>query len=282
MVEHHPILTIFRHLILILGVCVMALPIYVAIIASSHTVAELLRSPIPMLPGHSFIQNYKSVLSSGVVSAGGTPGIIMLRNSLIMALLVSIGKIFISMMAAYAIVFFQFPFKMVCFWMIFVTLMLPVEVRIFPSFQVAARLDLLNSFAGLSLPLIASATATFLFRQFFMTIPPELVEAARIDGAGPGRFFKDILMPLSKTNMAALFIIMFIYGWNEYLWPLIITTQSRMNTIVMGIQQLAVVADQIPQWNYIMATVILATLPPIIIIVFMQRWFVKGLVESEK
>ena len=242
----------------------------------------MLQAPIPLNFGGHFIDNYKEVLSSGIKAAGGEPIAPMLLNSFIMATCVAIGKILVSLMAAYAIVFFRFPLRKFSFWLIFITLMLPIQVRILPSFEVAARLNILNSYAGLTLPLLASATATFLFRQFFMTIPTELLEAARIDGAGPWRFFKDILLPLSKTNMAAIFIIMFVYGWNQYLWPLIITTQDNMSTVVMGIERLANMANQIPQWNLIMANALLATLPPIIIVIIMQRWFVKGLVETEK
>lgn len=282
MIEKTPWRSFITHFILALGAIILLTPIYLAFVASTHSVKDLLHAPLPFLPGSQLWENYKTVLGEGVKQAGGIPILLMLKNSLIMALAVAIGKIIISLLSAYAVVYFRFRWRMLCFWIIFATLMLPVQVRILPSFEVTARLHLLNSYAGLSLPLMASATATFLFRQFFLTIPSELVEAARIDGAGPLRFFKDILLPLSKTNIAAIFIIMFIYGWNQYLWPLIITTQSHMDTIVMGIQQLANVADQIPQWNLIMATVILATLPPIIVIVLMQRWFVKGLVESDK
>ncbi len=282
MVEKRPLSTFLSHFTLIVGAAIIILPIYIAFVASTHTVGDLLRAPIPFLPGSHLWQNYKTVLVSGVQAAGKVPISLMMWNSLIMALAITVGKIALSIISAYAVVFFNFRFRMLAFWIIFITLMLPVEVRILPSFEVAARLDLLNSYVGLSLPLMASATATFLFRQFFMTLPPELVEAARIDGAGPIRFFIDILLPLSKTNIAALFVIMFIYGWNQYLWPLVITTHSDMNTIVMGIQQLADVADQVPAWNQIMATSLLATFPPIIVVLTMQRWFVKGLVEEEK
>jgi len=282
MVERRPLLKLFSILFLIIGMVIMLFPIYVALVASSHTVKDLLHAPIPLSWGGHFIQNYKTVLTSGIQSAGGTPIGPMLVNSFIMAFIIAVGKIIVSLLAAYAIVFFRFPLRKLSFWLIFITLMLPVQVRILPSFEVAARLDLLNSFAGLTLPLIASATATFLFRQFFMTVPSELLEAARLDGAGPWRFFKDILLPLSKTNMAAIFIIMFVYGWNQYLWPLIITTQNSMTTVVMGIQRLANVANLIPQWNLIMANALLATLPPIIIVILLQRWFVKGLIEADK
>lgn len=282
MVERHPLLNFFSILVLILGLVIILFPLYVALAASSHTVKDLLQAPIPLGFGGHFIQNYREVLSSGIKAAGGAAIAPMLLNSLIMALCVAVGKIMVSLMAAYAIVFFRFPLRQFSFWLIFMTLMLPIQVRILPSFEVAARLDILNSYQGLTLPLLASATATFLFRQFFMTIPGELLEAARLDGAGPWRFFKDILLPLSKTNMAAIFIIMFVYGWNQYLWPLIITSEDRMTTVVMGIERLANMANQIPQWNLIMANAILATLPPVIIVIIMQRWFVKGLVETEK
>lgn len=282
MVERHPLLNLLSYIVLVIGLAVILFPIYVALAASSHTVKDLLQAPIPLNFGGHFIANYKEVLSSGIKAAGGEPIAPMLLNSFIMALCVAVGKIIVSLMAAYAIVFFRFPLRKFSFWLIFITLMLPIQVRILPSFEVAARLDILNSYEGLTLPLLASATATFLFRQFFMTIPTELLEAARIDGAGPWHFFKDILLPLSKTNMAAIFIIMFVYGWNQYLWPLIITTQDNMTTVVMGIERLANMANQIPQWNLIMANALLATLPPVIIVVVMQRWFVKGLIETEK
>jgi sn-glycerol 3-phosphate transport system permease protein len=282
MVERRPLLTAVSYIFLIIGIIIVLFPIYVALTASSHTVKDLLQAPIPLSWGGHFIQNYKTVLSSGIKAAGGEPIAPMLLNSFIMAFCIAVGKIIVSLLAAYAIVFFRFPFRKLSFWLIFITLMLPVQVRILPSFEVAARLDILNSYAGLTLPLIASATATFLFRQFFLTVPSELLEAARIDGAGPWCFFKDILLPLSKTNMAAIFIIMFVYGWNQYLWPLIITTQDNMTTVVMGIQRLANMANQIPQWNLIMANAMLATLPPVVIVVLLQRWFVKGLIETEK
>lgn len=282
MVERHPLLNTLSYIITAVGLIIILFPLYVALSASSHTTADLLHAPIPLNFGGHFIENCKTILSNGIEAAGGNPIGPMLLNSFIMACIIAIGKIIVSLLAAYAIVFFHFPFRKFAFWVIFLTLMLPIEVRILPSFEVAARLDLLNSFSGLTLPLIASATATFLFRQFFLTIPPELLEAARIDGATPWQFLKDILLPLSKTNMAAIFIIMFIYGWNQYLWPLIITTQSNMNTVVMGIQKLANLTNQIPQWNLIMANALLATLPPVIVVIVMQRWFVKGLIETEK
>jgi sn-glycerol 3-phosphate transport system permease protein len=205
----------------------------------------------------------------------------MMGISLASALIIAIGKIAISLLSAFAIVYFRFPFKNLVFWMIFVTLMLPVEVRIGPTYQVIADLRMLNSMAGLTIPLIASATATFLFRQFFMTVPDELVEAARIDGAGPMRFFRDVLLPLSKTSMAALFVIQFIYGWNQYLWPLLVTTEESMYPIVMGIKRL-IGGEVYIEWNVVMATAILAMLPPAVVVILMQKWFVKGLVDTEK
>ena len=203
-------------------------------------------------------------------------------NSLIMALGIAVGKIAISIISAYAIVFFSFPFRMTAFWTIFITLMLPVEVRIFPTYKIASDLHMLDSYAGLILPLIASATATLLFRQFFMTVPNELVEASKIDGAGPMRFFWDTLLPLSVTNIAALFVILFIYGWNQYLWPLLITTRDDMQTIVIGIKKIIDVHDALTEWQVAMATAVLAMLPPVAVVVLMQRLFVKGLIETEK
>lgn len=282
MVRRHSIFTLFKHTILLLGIGIVLLPIYMAFVASTHNMNELMQAPIPYLPGKYFFANFHTILSKGLAATGGEPIAPMLWHSLIMALIIAIGKISVSIISAYAIVYCQFPLKNLWFWLIFITLMLPVEVRILPTFQVIANLHLLNTYSGLTLPLIASATATFLFRQFFLTLPVELVEAARLDGAGAIRFFKDILLPLSRTNIAALFIIMFIYGWNQYLWPLVVTTQNEMNTVIMGIERLASVADEIPQWQYIMATAIVAMLPPILVVLSMQRLFTKGLVDTEK
>ncbi|OGT30324.1 MAG: glycerol-3-phosphate transporter [Gammaproteobacteria bacterium RIFCSPHIGHO2_12_FULL_35_23] len=282
MVEKSIGLKICTHLCLVIGIIILLLPIYFAWVASTHSVKDLLVAPIPLTPGHQFLHNYYTVLTQGSEGGGSDPVIFMLRNSLIMALGIALGKIIISMISAYAIVYFAFPFRKLFFWLIFSTLMLPVQVRIVPTFQVVASLNLLNTYSGLILPLIASATATFLFRQFFMTIPTELIDAAKMDGAGPMRFFVDVLLPLSKTNIAALFVIMFIYGWNQYLWPLVATTSDQMNTIVMGMQKLTLAVDQIPEWNLIMATAILALLPPVLVMLIMQRWFVKGLLEVEK
>ncbi len=274
--------TMLTHILLILGVILMLLPIYLAVVAASHQAHEMLKSPIPYWPGAELWHNFKSILFKGSQLTAGVPVYRMLWNSLIMALLIAFGKIVVSVLSAYAFVFFRFPLKKAAFALIFITLMLPVEVRIAPTYHVVVTFGLLNHFAGLTLPLIASATATFLFRQFYMTLPGELMDAARLDGAGAIRFLWDVVLPLSKTNIAALFIIMFIYGWNQYLWPLVVTTDANMNTIVMGIQHLATVADEVPQWNYIMSVALLAMLPPLLVIILMQRLFEKGLFEMEK
>ena len=280
MIERRPILDIITHLVLLLGVAVIAFPLYVTFIASTQTAQEVAQAPMSLLPGSHFIENYSTVLMGGT---GNTPPVArMMWISTVMALVIAIGKIAISMLSAFAVVYFRFPFRMFFFWMIFVTLMLPVEVRIAPTYQVVSDLGMLNSYAGLTLPLIASATATFLFRQFFLTVPDELVEAARIDGAGPMRFFKDVLLPLSRTSIAALFVIQFIYGWNQYLWPLIITTQENMYPVVIGIKRMISGGDSVTQWNLVMATALLAMIPPVAVVMLMQKWFVKGLVDAEK
>ncbi len=282
MVENRPWLTFTRHAVLSFGVLLVLFPVWVAFVASTHDGGSLMRGVMPLWPGDRLVENYRTILTDGMRQAGGVPVALMMLNSLIMALAIAIGKIAISLLSAFAVVYFRFPFRMLCFWIIFITLMLPVEVRILPTFEVVANLGMLNSYAGLSIPLIASATATFLFRQFFLTVPDELTEAARMDGASPFRFFKDILLPLSRTNIAAIFVIMFIYGWNQYLWPLLVTTDASYTTIVMGIQRMINVADTQPQWHLAMATATLALAPPVIIVVVMQRLFVKGLVETEK
>jgi len=282
MVENRPLLTFTRHLVLGLGVFIVLFPVWVAFVASTHPVTTLTSGVAPLWPGDRLVENYTTILSRGMSGATGTPVALMLWNSFVMALAIAVGKIAISLISAFAIVYFRFPFRMLAFWVIFVTLMLPVEVRILPTFEVVANLGMLNSYAGLSIPLIASATATFLFRQFFLTVPDELTEAARMDGASPFRFFKDILIPLSRTNIAAIFVIMFIYGWNQYLWPLLITTDESFTTIVMGIQRMVNVSDAQPQWHLVMATATLALLPPVLVVLVMQRLFVKGLVETEK
>jgi sn-glycerol 3-phosphate transport system permease protein len=281
MVERRPLWTFATHAVLALGLLVVAFPLYVTLVASTHTAQELL-GHIPLWFGDRFVENYTRALTAGGRGAGSAPVLGMLVNSLVMALAIAIGKIAISIISAYAIVYFRFPFRMTCFWTIFLTLMLPVEVRIMPTFKVVADLGLLNSYAGLAIPLIASATATFLFRQFFLTVPEELTEASRIDGAGALRFFWSILAPLSRTNIAALFVILFIFGWNQYLWPLLITTDESMSTVVMGVKRIVPTGDAAAEWNLVMATVVLAMLPPIAVVIVGQRWFIKGLIETEK
>ena len=281
MVENRPWLNALTHLLLIFGIFVVIFPIYIALVTSTHEAEDILTTVQPWF-GSEMLENYGTVLQKGKVNSAGIPVGLMMWNSLLMSLGIVVGKITISLLSAFAIVYFRFPLRKLCFWTIFLTLMLPVEVRILPTYAVVADLGLLNSYAGLTLPLIASATATFLFRQFFMTVPEELAEAARVDGAGPMKFFFDILLPLSRTNLAALFVILFIYGWNQYLWPLIITTEENMTTIVMGIQRMLYVADAIPEWNITMATAILAMLPPLFVVIIMQRQFGKGRVKTEK
>jgi sn-glycerol 3-phosphate transport system permease protein len=282
MVEHRPVGTALSHLVLIVGVAIVALPLYVGFVASTLSFDQVTSVPMPMMPGTHLIDNYSGVLLHGSTAGSKAPVGQMMWNSLVMALVIAVGKITISMLSAFAIVYFRFPLRTFFFWMIFVTLMLPVEVRILPTYQVVASLGMVNTYAGLTLPLIASATATFLFRQFFLTVPDELAEAARIDGAGPMRFFIDILLPLSRTSIAALFVIMFIYGWNQYLWPLVVTTSEDMYTVVIGIKRMVAGGDALIEWQFVMATAMLALLPPAVVILVMQKWFVKGLVETEK
>jgi sn-glycerol 3-phosphate transport system permease protein len=282
MIERRPILDMISHLVLILGVLIVAFPIYVAFVASTQTVAQSAMAPISLIPGDQFIQNYAQVLGTGTTRVAVEPVGRMMWVSLVSALAIAIGKIVISMLSAFALVYFRFPGRNLFFWMIFLTLMLPVEVRITPTYKVVSDLGMLNTYAGLTVPLMASATATFLFRQFFLTVPDELAEAARIDGAGPMRFFKDVIWPLSRTNVLALFVIMFIYGWNQYLWPLLIATEQDMYPIGIGIKRLIAGGDAAVEWNMVMATLIMAMLPPGLVVVIMQKWFVKGLVDSEK
>jgi len=282
MVEQRPLGAIVSHLVLIAGVAIVALPLYVGFIASTLSFDQVTSVPMQMTPGTHLLENYEAVLLRGSTAASKAPVGQMMWNSLVMALAIAIGKITISMLSAFAIVYFRFPLRKTCFWLIFVTLMLPVEVRILPTYKVVAELGMVDTYAGLTLPLIASATATFLFRQFFLTVPEELAEAARIDGAGPMRFFIDILLPLSRTSIAALFVIMFIYGWNQYLWPLLVTTREDMYTVVIGIKRMVAGGDTAIEWQYVMATAMLALLPPAVVVLLMQRWFVKGLVDAEK
>ncbi|WP_121023252.1 sn-glycerol-3-phosphate ABC transporter permease UgpE [Litoreibacter meonggei] len=278
MVEKRGVGHYFTHVGLIIGVLVIFFPIWLAFVASTVTQSDIISPPMPLWPGDQFLTNYSKALTSGI----NAPVASMLMNSFVMAMGIALGKILISLLSAFAIVYFKFPGRRLFFWLIFLTLMLPVEVRIVPTYEVVAGFGMLNSYSGLIFPLIASATATFLFRQFFMTVPDELAEAARVDGARPMRFFWDILLPMSRTNIAALFVILFIYGWNQYLWPLLITTDPSMNTIVMGIKQMFPSGDDYADWPVIMATSILAMLPPVIVVVSMQRLFIRGLVDSEK
>ena len=284
MIERRPGLDILSHVILLIGVSIVAFPLYLTFVASTQTAEQISRSiPMSMMPGNNFFESYRLALFGGETSLGSKVPAVwpMMQTSLISALVISIGKITISLLSAFALVYFRFPFRNLFFWMIFITLMLPVEVRISPTYEVVANLGMLNTYAGLTVPLIASATATFLLRQFFLTVPDELVEAARMDGAGPMRFFKDILLPLSATNIAALFVIQFIYGWNQYLWPLLVTTNEDMYPIVMGIKRM-LAGEAYTEWNVVMATAILAMLPPAFVVILMQKWFVKGLVDTEK
>jgi len=282
MVENRPWVTFFSHAILILGVLAVAFPLYVTFVASTLSLKEVMQMPMPLWPGSHLVENYSQALTGGTITGSRASVSHMLFNSLVMALVIPLGKMAISIISAFAIVYFRFPGRMFFFWMIFITLMLPVEVRIIPTLQVITDLKMNNTYAGLTIPLIASATATFLFRQFFMTIPDELAEAARVDGASPMRFFWDVLLPLSKTTLAALFVIQFIYGWNQYLWPLLVATDESMYTTVIGIKRMIVGGDSTNEWNLIMATAILAMLPPALVVMLMQKWFVKGLVETEK
>ncbi|MBI3701334.1 MAG: sn-glycerol-3-phosphate ABC transporter permease UgpE [Afipia sp.] len=282
MVERRGIRRYVAHLILWIGIAIVAFPVYLAFVASTQEATQIANGQMSLLPGGHLIEVYTKTLFTGTSGSTREPVGVMLFNSLVMALSIALGKIAISILSAYAIVYFRFPFRMWIFWLIFMTLMLPVEVRIYPTYKIAADLHLLDSYAGLTLPLIASATATLLFRQFFMTVPDELLEASRIDGAGPFRFFKDTLLPLSRTNMAALFVILFIYGWNQYLWPLLITTRDDMQTIVIGIRKMITTSDALTEWPVVMATAVLAMLPPVAVVILMQKLFVRGLVETEK
>ncbi len=270
------------HAVILLGLGIVLFPVYVALVAASHALPDILAAPMSLAPGTEFFANVAAALALGTARTSGEPVAAMLLNSLVMALVIAAGKIAISLPSAFAVAFFRFPLRKLCFWAIFVTLMLPVEVRIIPTYKIAADLSLIDTYAGLTLPLIASATATLLFRQFFLTIPDELVEAAKIDGAGPIRFLIKILIPLSRTNIAALFVILFIYGWNQYLWPLLATSTPGMTTIVIGIRQMIGGGDTLTEWHLVMATALLAILPPVAVVVLAQRWFVRGLIEPEK
>lgn len=281
MIENRRGLTIFSHTMLILGTIAILFPLYVAFVAATLDNQAVFETPITLIPGRHLWENISYIWKNGV-SANSAPFGLMLFNSTVMALVITIGKITVSMLSAFAIVWFRFPCRTLFFWMIFITLMLPVEVRIFPTVEVISNLNMLDSYSGLTLPLMASATVTFLFRQFFMTLPDELIEAARIDGASPMRFFFDIVLPLSKTNLAALFVITFIYGWNQYLWPILIITDADLGTAVAGIKGMIASGEGTTQWNQVMAAMLLTLIPPVIIVLVMQRAFVRGLVDSEK
>lgn len=271
------------HIILIIAVLIFAFPVYLALIGSTWDAARIGRGQMPLTPGPDLIQNYTNALTSA--RGGriiGNPVQNLLWNSAKMALAIAIRKIIISVLSAYAVAFFRFPLRSFFFGMIFLTLMLPIEVRIAPTYKVMSDLGLINSFAGLTVPLMASATGTLLFRQFFLTIPDEYVEAAKVDGAGPLRFFWSIALPLSRTNIAALFVILFIYGWNQYLWPLLVTTGRDLETIVIGIVKMMGSGEAQTDWNLIMASTVLALIPPVLVVILMQQWFVRGLVQTEK
>ena len=282
MVEHRGFSRFIPHIVLCIGVAIIAFTVYLCFVGSTHPQDVTSNGQMPLTPGPIFFETYYKTLFVGSSGSTREPVATMLVNSFIMACVIALGKISISIISAFSVVYFKFPFRMAAFWLIFITLMLPVEVRIYPTYKIAADLNLLDSYAGLTVPLIASATATLFFRQFFMTIPDELVEASKLDGAGPMRFFWDTVLPLSRTNIAALFVILFIYGWNQYLWPILITTRDDMQTIVIGIKKMIVTADALTEWNVVLATAMLAMLPPVTVVVLMQRWFVRGLVETEK
>jgi len=281
MIENRPGLTWFSHIMLILGIVAVLFPLYVAFVTATLDINAVYDTPMTLIPGTHLLENLRTIWGHGV-GGNSAPFWLMLTNSFIMALVITVGKIAVSLLSAFAIVWFRFPLRNLFFWLIFSTLMLPVEVRIFPTVEVIANLKMLDSYTGLTLPLMASATATFLFRQFFMTLPDELMEAARIDGASPMRFFRDIVLPLSRTNLAALFVITFIYGWNQYLWPLLIISDASLGTAVAGVKGMIASGEGTTQWNQVMAAMLLTLIPPVVVVLAMQRAFVRGLVDSEK
>lgn len=281
MIENRRGLAIFSHIMLGLGILTVLFPLYIAFVAATLSNTAVFQVPMTLIPGRYLWDNITTIWQHGVAQNSAPFGV-MLLNSAIMALSITAGKMVLSILSAFALVWFRFPLRGLFFWMIFITLMLPIEVRIFPTVEVVSHLNMLDSYSGLTLPLMASATATFLFRQFFMTLPDELVEAARIDGASPMRFFRDIVLPLSKTNLAALFVITFIYGWNQYMWPLLIINDTHLGTAVAGIRSMIGNGDGSTQWNLVMAAMLLTMIPPMVIVLVMQRAFVRGLVESEK
>jgi sn-glycerol 3-phosphate transport system permease protein len=268
--------SVLVHALLIACIAAVAFPLYFAFVVSTQDLQQVVQRPPRLLPSTHLLENYAQAWRKANMGN-------MLFNSAVMAVTVAVGKIVISMLSAFAIVYFNFHGRMLCFWMIFITLMLPVPVRLMSTYEVIGTLGWLNTYSGLTVPLMASATATFLFRQFYMTIPNEMAEAAQLDGAGPLRFLFAFLLPLSWANIAALFVVLFIFGWNQYLWPLMITNTEAMRTVVIGLEQLIPRSGtELPTWNLIMAGAMMALIPPVAIIIFMQRWFVKGLVESEK
>ncbi|QAA77225.1 MAG: Glycerol-3-phosphate ABC transporter, permease protein UgpE [Candidatus Bipolaricaulis sibiricus] len=274
---------IAAHLVLLVGVAVMVFPVYMAFIGSTHDAATIGRGRLPLTPGGHLAENYIQAWVYGTGErVSGTPVRVMMANSLVMAIVIAVGKISVSLLAAYAVVFFRFPGRMFFFWLIFITLMLPLEVRIIPSYKVVSDFGLLNTLAGLTIPLMVSATGTLLFRQVFMTIPKELLDAAKIDGAGPMRCLWSIILPLGRPSIAALFVILFVYGWNQYLWPLLITTERKMDTIVIGIVKMLGTSESLMDWNLVMATTVMAMAVPVTVVILLQRWLVKGLVETEK
>ncbi len=260
---------------------IIIFPIYIVFVASTHLNEEILSAPMSLIPGLHIFENYTRAMMDGAENLGAS-AFVMVKNSLIMALGISGGKIIISLLAAFAIVFFHFPGRNFCFWAIFITLMLPVEVRIMPTYKVIADLGMLNSYAGLILPMVVSATAVFLFRQFFLTIPREIVESSQIDGATPMQFFATILAPMTQTPIAAMFVIQFIYGWNQYLWPLLITTKQDYYTLLIGINRMMSGADVQIEWQIVMATILVAMIPPVIVVIAMQKQFIQGMTEREK
>lgn len=281
MVENSVIKRALPHVFLVIAILVIIFPIYFVLIASTHGLQDILKAPMSLLPGKEFFPNYHRAFFESTKNLGAS-AFAMMGNSLIMALGISIGKIAVSLLAAFAIVFFDFKLRKLCFWSIFVTLMLPVEVRIMPTYKVISDLHMLNSYWGLILPMIVSATAVFLFRQFFLSVPREIAEASQIDGAAPMAFFGEILVPMTRTPIAAMFVIQFIYGWNQYLWPLLITTKEKYYTLLIGINRMLVGGDSVVEWQIVMATTLLAMLPPVVVVILMQKQFVAGMTDSEK
>ena len=282
MIEQRKSARAFPHIVLWLAIFIILFPIYFVFVASTRTSAEIQAAPMPIYPGTHFFENYGRALTEGTKTLGGVSALTMIKNSFIMAMGISLGKIFVSLLAAFAIVFFNFRGRQFCFWAIFITLMLPVEVRIMPTYKVISDLGMINTYAGLILPMIVSATAVFLFRQFFLSLPREIAEASQIDGASSMQFFRTILIPMTRTPIAAMFVIQFIYGWNQYLWPLLITTKQEYYTLLIGINRMLTGADTYIEWQIVMATVLLALIPPVAVVIVMQKQFVAGMTDTEK